>query len=217
MSLTIGLNTYTITIPTKAYNPGTNLLATIPALFAATAMGLTTYVLEMLWDTQSYLVTVNVRDTSILPPNFVPYSLVSTLVTPGDTPNVLQLLGFATNPLVSLVGTETSYGPLNSNSDRYAVISCDEARGMNGAIYSVDSKPTPTLAIGKDWHNGMIALVPLTGDPGDIIEYFPEDKAPWSTLPKGSTNGTLTFRLGRDRYRYFGPTQISWSMELEVQ
>jgi hypothetical protein len=81
---------------------------------------------------------------------------------------------------------------------------------MNGALYNIGSTT-------KTWQNGLISLVPLTGNVGDVIEYFPENHAPWTTLVKPNTNGILTFRLGRDRYRYFGPDEISWSMELEVE
>jgi hypothetical protein len=201
---------YTITIPVGYYS-GIGIAATITALFNAT-IAPATYLVELLWDTTNFRVTISVRQTVPAPPPivYVPYTLTAPVVVAMETPDVLQLLGFNVNPLVSLTGLELSNGPLNIVSDRYALITCDEAHGMNGALYSLGTTVKP-------WHDGLISVVPLTGSQGDIIEYFPEDDAPWITLSKPNTNNTLTFRLGRDRYRYFGPSEISWSMELEVE
>ena len=207
-SITVAAVNYPIVVPAGYYD-GMGLCATISGLFNV-ALAATTYVTEFLWDATNFLVTINVRNTAIPPPNFVPYTFTSTLVTPTESPDLHQLLGFNTNPLVSVTGTELSDGPLNVVADRYAIITCDEAMGVNGSVYGLG---TPV----KAWHDGVVSVIPLTGNSGDIIEYFPEKDSPWIILPKSDTAGRLTFHLGRDRYRYFGPTQISWTMILEVQ
>lgn len=216
MTLTIGVGApVSITIPAGYYS-GPDLCTKVAALLNAAAGVGPTYLVEVTWSSSTYLVTVSVRDTTAPPPGYTPFVLSASLATPSITPDVLQLLGFNVNPLNAATGTSTSNGPLNSSPDRYAVITCDEAKGMNGALYSVGTKATAYGGLAKPWHDGLVSIVPLTGSQGDVVEYFPENDAPWTTLIRPHTNGTLTFRLGRDRYQTFGPKEISWSMLLEV-
>ncbi|MFA5091086.1 MAG: hypothetical protein WC483_00360 [Candidatus Paceibacterota bacterium] len=208
VELTIGGIVYTVLV-TPGYYSGASLLTAIKNLLA-TAIALTPYVIDLTFSAVTYLTTITLVDTGAPPPGYFPFTLSTPLVAPVTTPSILTMLGFATNPLVSLTGNETSGGPLNVISDRELFITCDQARGAMGRI---DSLAGPT------WHQGaaMRVEIPTSASAGDVINYAPESNAPWITLVRGNTAGAITFRLSRTDFSTMGPTQVSWVMTLEVR
>lgn len=205
VTLTIGASIFAIAVPTGYYG-GTSLMSTIKTALN-TAMGATTYSIDITFDPNTYLTTIIVFDTAI--PGPTAFALDTTTLSP-DAPSILTMFGFVADPLVSATGTEVSDGPLNVITDRYLLVTCDQAKGAHGVI---------DILSNNAWHDGIISLVPIPYDSnsGDVIDYCPEDAAPWVGLVRGSTNGTITFRLSRADFPTMGSTQISWVMELEVR
>jgi len=208
LEVTVGGTPYAVTLP-PGYYPGDELMTLIADQFnQAFVAAATTYVMDVTQDSNSFLVTITVTDTSI--PAGVAFTLYHTAgFVPTESPQVLELLGFDPGTITSPTGTAVSTGPLNAVTDRYAIITCLEKEGAFGVVHSLSPHA---------WHDGLVfkVTIPIATNPGDVIIDEPKDDAKWIELVKGSTNGTLTFRLSRTDYRYFGPQKISWTMELEV-
>lgn len=200
LTITIAGVPYVATVPVGYYS-GTALITAVTGAINA-ALGATP-------NTISILLGADYRVTILVNPFPTPYTLDSTTIA-GLSPSILTMFGFATDPLVSVGGTETSTGPLNVVTDRCLIVTCDEAKGANGRLDSLSP-----LA----WHNGIVSIVPIevSVNSGDVIAYLPEDDAPWVDLVKGNTNGYLTLRLCRLDYPTMGVAQLSWVTELEIR
>jgi hypothetical protein len=203
--LTVGGPTYTVTL-TPGYYSGSSL-ATALANALNTALGATTFSVSIVTNPSSYLTTITVTDSAI--PGPAPFTL-DTISLATLSPSILTMFGFGTDPLVSLTGVETSTGALNVVTDRFLLITCDEARGNMGIIDSLNPSA---------WHKGIICVVPIkvAVNPGDVICYTPEADSPWINLVRPSTNNAFTLRLSRNDYPTMGGQQTNWAIELEVR
>lgn len=206
LRLTVGGPTYTVTILPGFYSV-TSMITAIKAAINA-ALVATPYVFDMAFSPITYRVSIAITDTSIPAP--APFTLDTTTLA-GLSPSILTMMGYSTDPLVSLSGSEISNGAANVVTDRLFYITCDEAKGRHGVIDSLSPLP---------WHDGIICVVPIetnTCASGDVIMYDPEDHAPWVSLVRTNTNGTITLRIAREEYPTIGSSQVSWVIELEVR
>jgi len=214
-TLNIGGNPYTITVPVGYYT-GAEILNELTTLFnAALVAAATTYVIIFNYYASIDRVIVTAIDTTGPTPaaftidNEVPPS-------PINGPLLTELIGFGTGSILGdgtatvpePIGTATSIGALNVVMHRFLLITCDEAKGDQAVIMSID---TPTY----DWHDGIVAKIqiPTDVDRGTVIPYN-NAMAEWIALTKSldSTAGIVTFRLARNRYRTFGQPQVQWAM-----
>ena len=197
---------YPTSIPVGYYTAAALVSAVKNALVAVLA--LTIYLPSLTASVSSYLTTLTVTDT--MTSTLTPFAFATPVVVDDDTPSLLFLLGWdeGSSPIVSITGTATSDGPINSDCDRLTMITCDQAIGMNGAIDSL----TP-----KDWQSGILTTFNVDMPKGQVIDFTPRDDATWVTLVRPPVDGVLTFRLSRNYYRYFGPSRIYWTMVLEVR
>src|SRR3990172_5405152 len=129
------------------------------------------------------------------------------------------MLGFQNNPTINGgSGTQLSEWPFNPVMDRYLLVTCDQAKGINTPYDVIANQP---------WHDGIVAMVPLGISPviGSIVNYDTDDDAPWGAIPAlhktffgaAINDELLTFHISRNRYRYFGPTHVYYTLLIEVR
>jgi hypothetical protein len=189
------------------YYSGSDL---ITALVGAinTALAATTFSVDIAWDTIDFTVNIQMTDSSV--PGLAPFTMTTT-TTADISPSILTMLGFGTDPLVSVGGDETSSGALNVETDRYLLITCDQAKGKRGPLYSLSTNA---------WHDGLVGYIPIPDqvNPGQVIAYKPKrSESPWIELVQEATANAITFHLCRNDYQYMGGGQINWMMLLEYR
>jgi hypothetical protein len=204
VSILVGGTLYTVHL-IPGYYSGSQLLTEIKT-FLNDILVATTYSVALTFDSNTFLVTIEVTDSSI--PGPVAFTLTTT-TTATLSPSILTMLGFVTDPLVSTTGTELSSGPLNVVTDRFLILTCDEAKGKHGVYESLSTSV---------WHNGIIATIPIEANVsvGDVVTYTPELDSKWVNLVRGNAAGNITLRLARGDYSTMGASQVSWVVELEV-
>lgn len=209
-------NTQTITIPLGYYTRDALLVAVNTALTGAvTAPDSAVFT----YNARTFTARIAASRGGVAQPFSLDLPPLVPPATYRDAPSIMALMGIDDRVLPITYDPLTDTGPIanpapiNSDADRYALITCDQAQGLRGTIESFAYQASPPR---MPWHNGIVAVFPLPLPKGEISQYFPGDAAQWVQLVRGDANTVIRFRLSRDRYEYFGPTAIYWSMLLEL-
>jgi hypothetical protein len=216
--------TYTITLPNGYYNRD-ELIFEVNTQIAA-ALVATTYSMVFNYNARTFQISITATDAG------VPVAFRLDLPRDGtgkveykDYPNIYFMLGIDDVALVSLGTLITSatwsihLGAVNSDPNRYAMITCAQANGLNGKINSfnyatgvITDVDPPVYA----WQEGIVAIFPLELPKGKITDYAPEDDALWIPVVIDQ-HQLLTFSLSQGEYLRFGPSYVYWSILLEVR